>query len=183
MKTAEALLTAEEFGRLQDDGSHRELVRGRIVTMNMPVPRHGEICGNTHLLIGPHVRDHELGRLLINDSGVITERRPDTVRGADLAFYSYARVPRGPLPQGYLSVVPELVIEVRSPGDRWSRLLRKVSEYLDAGVSYVCVLDQQTESLHIYSADEPVRILTSDDEFTLPEILGDFRCKVARFFE
>src|SRR5437870_2103657 len=181
MKTAEALMTAEEFGRLQDDGSHRELVRGRIVRMNMPYPSHGQICGKTHLLMGPHIDDHDLGHLIINDLGVITERGPDTVRGADLAFYSYARVPRGPLPQGYLSVVPELVIEVRLPGDRWSRLLRKVSEYLDAGVSYVCVLDQQTESLQIYSAEEPVQILTAEDEFALPEILGDFRCEVTRF--
>src|SRR5262245_49556529 len=176
-------MTAEEFGHLQDDGTHRELVRGRIVRMNMPYPRHGEICGKTHLLMGPYVDEHGLGRLIINDSGVITERGPDTVRGADLAFYSHARLPRGPLPQGYLPVVPELVIEVRSHVDRWSRLLRKVGEYLDAGVSYVCVLDQQTESMHIYSAEEPVRILTSKDEFKLPEILGEFRCKVSRFFE
>ena len=33
--------------------------------------------------------EHDLGHVLSNDSGVITERDPDTVRGADISFYSY----------------------------------------------------------------------------------------------
>ena len=59
--------------------------------------------------------EHNLGHVVSNDSGVVTERDPDTVRGADVAFYSYGRVPPGPFPRGYLAVAPELVFEVRSP--------------------------------------------------------------------
>ena len=49
-------------------------------------------------ILGNHVYDNDLGRVLSNDSGVITERGPDTVRGADVCFYSFVRVPKGPLP-------------------------------------------------------------------------------------
>src|SRR5947208_15438512 len=101
---ADRLLTAEEYLELPDRGIPTRLVRGRVVEMNVPAPRHGEICVNIAMLIGPHVKANKLGRLVSNDGGVITHRAPDTVRGADVAFYSYSRVPPGPLPRGYLTV-------------------------------------------------------------------------------
>ena len=146
MATATALLTAEEYAALSDDGRPTELVRGVVVPMNVPTPRHGEICVRTILILQQYLDSHPLGRLVCNDAGVITERDPDTVRGGDVAFYSYARTPQGPLPRGYLAVSPELVVEVRSTGDRWRQIHVKVGEYLEAGVTLVCVLDQQTES-------------------------------------
>jgi Uma2 family endonuclease len=151
--------------------------------MNVPTPRHGEICANIIALINPHVRGQGMGRLVGNDGGVITEHDPDTVRGADVAYYSYARVPQGPLPAGYLDVVPELVFEVRSTFDRWPRVIAKAAEYLEAGVSVVCLLDQVSETVHVYRADESPRILRGDDELHLPDILGDLRVPVRRLFE
>jgi Uma2 family endonuclease len=180
----ETLLTAEEFRRLPEDGKPKELKRGRVVLMNLPAPRHGEICGQTYYLLRRHLDDHPLGRLVSNDSGIVTEHDPDTVRGADVAFYSYSRVPPGPIPQGYLSVVPELVFEVRSPGDRWGRILAKVAEYLEAGVKVVCVLDQMTQRCHVYrNEDEEYQIFLPDQELTIPDVLPEFRVVVRRFFE
>jgi Uma2 family endonuclease len=178
-----SLLTAEEFRLLPDNGKHRELVRGRVVEMNVPVPRHGVLCSNVIWELSNFVRPRGIGRVVTNDAGVVTEHEPDTVRGPDVSYYSYARLPKGRIPEGYLDVVPELVFEVRSHTDRWSRILAKVSEYLEAGVSVVCVLDEQTEALTVYPAEDLQRVLTADDEFTLPEIFGpDFRVPVSRFF-
>lgn len=183
MATAELLLTAEEFWQMPDNGQLTELVRGRIVAMNMPAPRHGYFCLKTGRILGNFVDDHDLGRVVSNDSAIITERSPDSVRGADIAFYSYARLPRGPFPQGYLSVSPELVFEVRSPNDRWNDILAKVVEYLNASVLVVCVHDEQTQTMTLYRQDELPRVLTANDELTLPELHADFRVPVARFFE
>ena len=179
----ERLLRAEEFAKLPDRGVPTELVRGRIVEMNVPAPRHGEICANITTLINPHVRGQGMGRIVCNDGGIITERDPDTVRGGDVAYYSYHRVPQGPLPAGYLDVVPELVFEVRSPTERWSRLITKAGEYLEAGVSVVCLLDQVSETVQVYRADELPRTLHADDELHFPDILGELRVPVRRFFE
>ena len=185
MSTAtETLLTAEEYRLLPDNGRPTELIRGRVVEMNMPAPRHGYICAIITEALSSFVRQHDLGRVMSNDSGVITHRGPDTVRGADVCYYSYTRLPKGPLPEGYLPVTPELVFEVRSPTDRWSQVLTKVGEYLNAAVLIVCVLDPQTETLTVYHADEIQRVLTADDELSLPDLLGpDFRVPVRRFFE
>lgn len=180
---AERLLTAEEFRLLPDDGLPKELVRGRVVLMNVPAPRHGYICANVVGLLRPFVVDRQLGRVLCNDAGVVTERDLDTVRGPDIAFYSYARLPRGPFPEGYLGVVPELVFEVRSPTDRWRDVMAKVIEYTDAGVRVVCVLDPRTQTAHVFTAEEQPRVFLADQELTLPEILGEFRAPVRLFFE
>lgn len=183
MATVETLLTAEEYALLPDDGEPTELIRGRVVPVNVPAPRHGYYCNQIGRLIGNFVEDRGLGRVMSNDSGVVTERGPDTVRGADVSYYSYERLPRGDLPEGYLPVSPELVFEIRSPGDRWARILVKVGEYLGAGVVVVCVHDIQTRTLTVYRSDEPQQILREEDELTLPDILPGFRVPVRRFFE
>jgi Uma2 family endonuclease len=181
--SAATLLTAEEYRQLPDNGQPTELIRGRVVTLNLPVPRHGEICANVVYLLRRFLEANPLGRVVGNDSGVVTERGPDTVRGPDVAYYSYDRVPRGPLPRRYLDVVPELVFEVRSHTDRWPRVLMKVSEYLEAGVGVACVLDDQTRTAHVFRAEEGPHEFADDEELTLPDVLADFRVVVGRFFE
>jgi len=183
MAIAEALMTAREFARRADPGHPEELVRGRIVPLPPPNRRHGQVCNKAGRILGNFAEEHDLGHVLNNDSGVITERDPDTMRGPDIAFYSYAKLPRGPLPADYGPEMPELVVEVRSPGDRWPRVLAKVAEYLDAGVVVVCVLDPESGSARLFHADGTVRTPGPDDELTIPEVLGDFRVPLRRFFE
>lgn len=183
MALAEKLLTAEEYGRLPDNGRPTELVRGRIAELQMSPPRHGQICGKVNRLLGNFAEKKKLGHVLTNDAGVVTERGPDTIRGADISFYSYDDVPPGPFPKGYLDKLPRLVVEVMSETDRWKNVLRKVSEYLEAGVPIVCVLEPDTESMYIYYPDKPEEILTAEDNFSVPEVLPGFRVKVKRFFE
>ena len=78
MATAEMLelMTAEEFGRRPDPGYPEELVRGRVVAMSVPDRRHGYVCGRAVLIFGNFVEARDIGRVMCNDSGVITERGP-----------------------------------------------------------------------------------------------------------
>ena len=183
MATAEALMTAEEFGQRPDPGHPEELVQGRIVSMPPPDRRHGSVCLKAGRILGNFVEEHDLGHAMSNDSGVITERDPDTVRGADVAYYSYARLPKGPLPTGYGPEVPELVVEVVSASDRWRDIHEKVAEYLRAGVLVVVVLDPTPQTAHVFGADDAPRALGPEDELILPGILEGFRVRVGRFFE
>jgi Uma2 family endonuclease len=183
MATVESLLTAEEFARLPNAGVPAELVRGEVVMMMMPSFRHGEVCAAIAHIVGTYVRRHRLGRVITNDSGVITRRDPDSVRGADVAYYSYAAVPRGEHPLLYAAQPPELVFEVKSRDDRWAKIQERIAEYLGVGVRTVCVVDPETETVSVYHCERPVLSLTSADVLTLPDILGDFRVTVRDFFE
>jgi len=183
MATVQSLLTAEQYATLPDLEGHHELVRGEIVYMNMPSFRHGKVCARIARIVGRHVDLHDLGHVLSNDSGVITQRGPDTVRGADVAFYSYNAVPKGERPRMYAPKPPELVFEVKSRDDRWAKIQEKVAEYLQVGVRVVCVVDPETETLAIHHAERPVQSLTGDDELRVPDVLGDFAVPISKFFE
>lgn len=182
MATIDTLLTAEEYGRLPDNGRPTELVRGRIVELNMPFFPHGKLCSRIGHLLQSFLDDHDVGHALTNDSGVITERDPDTVRGADVAFYSYSRIPKGADPAGYPAVTPEVVFEVRSPNDRWPKILGKVSEYLDAGVLLVYIVDPEDNTVTAFDADRPGRTLRGDEELTFPAPLAELHVPVRRLF-
>ncbi|MGO9466295.1 MAG: Uma2 family endonuclease [Isosphaeraceae bacterium] len=185
MATAEMveLMTAEQFCRRPDPGHPEELVQGKIVAMSVPDRRHGYVCGRADRILGNFVDAQDIGRVICNDSGVITERDPDTVRGADVAYYSYSRLPKGTLPTGYGPEVPEFIVEVRSANDRWRVILEKVSEYLNAGVLVVVVLDPEHKIAHLFSSDDPPKTLGAEEELVLPGILEGFSVRVGRFFE
>jgi Uma2 family endonuclease len=184
MSTTITLITAEEYARMPDMGRPTELVRGRIVELNVPAPRHGFVCGNIAGNLWRFVRENDLGRVFSNDSGVITEHDPDTVRGPDVWYASYAKLPKGKLPGRYLDVVPDIAIEVLSPDDRWSKVLANVAEYLNAGVPVVCVVDPEEETARLFHPDEPSSpTLSADDDLTFPEVLPGFSVRVGSLFE
>lgn len=176
------LLSAAEFVRLPRNGSRRELVRGQIVEKPMPGNKHGYYCSKVDRLVGNHVEQCDAGRTMCNDSFVVTHRNPDTVRGTDIHFFSYERLPRGPIPDEPLDVVPELVFEVRSPSDRLIRMIAKAIEYIEAGVVVVVIVDPQVQRLMIYRQDS-TQELGIDDVLTLPDVLPGFSVPVRKFFE
>ena len=98
------LLTAEEFMAADLGEGNFELVRGEVVEVPPAMPDHGRVCGKAFFVLETYGRQTGLGYALSNDSAVVTERGPDTVRGPDVCFYSHARWPEfqvGPgLPPG-----------------------------------------------------------------------------------
>ncbi|WP_165248490.1 Uma2 family endonuclease [Paludisphaera soli] len=177
-----ALMTAEEFARRPDSGAVEELVRGRIVMSPMPGARHGKVCNTFGRLLGNFVADQDVGHVLNNDSGVITRRGPDTVRGADVSYYSYSRMPQGEPPAGYCPSPPELTCEVLSPSDRWNDVLVKVGEYLAVGVVVVLILDPQARTATVFEDGKPPVTLRGDDVLRFDEILPEFEVAVGRLF-
>jgi Uma2 family endonuclease len=180
--TPQKLLTAEEYRLLPDDGQRTELVRGVVVVMNLPGFRHGEVCGNVYHYVDTFVRQQKLGRTLCNDSGIITQRDPDTVRGADVSFYSFQRVPRGVSPVGYAGASPEIVFEVVSPWNTRAAVRRKTAEYLEAGINVVCVVDPQYQTVNLHYRERPDENLQGEALLTFADLPG-FSVQVQKFFE
>lgn len=176
------IMTAEEYLRTPGNGRLTELVRGRVVQMNRPYTAHGYYCFRIAMLLGQFIDEKSLGRVVTNDAGVVTQHAPDTVRGPDVAYYSYGRVPRGPLPEGYWPS-PELVIEVRSPDDRWNEIVEKKDEYLDADVFVVAIVDPKQRQVHVFAADQEKVILNAEDSLSFPDVLPGFTVPVSRLFE
>ena len=82
-----------------------------------------------------------------------------------------------PLPNSRLKV------EILSLDDRGKNVLHKVSEFLDANVLTVAVIDPVPRRVHLFSADRESTVLNADDLLTFPDILPGFEVSVSRLFE
>ena len=183
MAPTNALLTADDYFRLPNLGRPTELVRGKVVTADMPGAMHGWVSAQIAFALMSFNERQRLGHVLMNNSGVVTTRNPDSVRGPDVAFYSYDRLPSDRLPVGYPDQPPELVFEVLSPSDRSSELKQKAVEYLDAGVRCVCIIDPAQETVVLYNQDRPPETLAGEALFEVANILPGFSVPIRRFFE
>jgi Uma2 family endonuclease len=172
MRTANALLTAEQLLRLPDDGLWHELVQGRLISMSPPGFAHG-ICGNRlGTALTNHVRSERLGLVTPQDTGFKLASDPDTVRAPDIAFVSRGRIPRGELPASYWNGAPDLAVEVLSPRESRREMDKKAREYLTSGARAVWIVNPRTRTVTIHHADsEPVAFgehETLRDERLLP---------------
>jgi Uma2 family endonuclease len=177
------LLTAEEFMAADLGDGNYELVRGEIVEMPRRTPEHGRVCVNVGYALDSFGRETGFGYAISNNSAVLTERDPDTVRGPDVCFYTHSRRPRSQLGKGLPPVPPDLAVEVFSVGNRQGEMIKRVSEYQETGTLLVWVVYSSCRSVVIYrSDDEPPLVLREDAVIeNLPELPG-FRCPVSDFF-
>jgi Uma2 family endonuclease len=177
------LLTAEEFFALPDpeDGSKHELVAGKVVTMPGPGVEHGEIQVNVAFAIKLFLKQNPIGRV-VTESSVVTERKPDTVRGPDVSYYSKERLPLGRRVVGYHSEVPDLCVEVVSPSNTMKQLKAKAKEYLFAGVRRVWIVDPEDRTVTVVVDPLESRTLEADAVLDGGDVLPGFSCKVADLF-
>lgn len=177
-------MTAKAF--LRDYGGEKgvELVKGKVVRWPMPGTRHGEVLSEAVTIFHSFVKPNKRGRIIAGDSFIRTTTKPDGYRGPDVYFLSYKLWPKSrEVPASTLEVAPELVVEVKSPHDRWGNIQIKIGEYLNAGVRVVIVLDPETESASVHRQDELHQLIHNGDELTLPDVLPGFAVPVNRFFE
>jgi Uma2 family endonuclease len=159
-----------------------ELVRGVVVHASLASPEHGIIEGNFAHELNCHVLPRRLGKVLLGEVGIYTEKDPDTVRAADAVFISNERLARVKDRRKFLEVPPELIVEVISPKDGWRKVRKKVVEYLACGVQLVWVADPRARTIHAYRPGKDVKVFHEGDDLPGDEVLPGFSVPVARIF-
>ena len=95
------------------------------------------------------------GRVLVND--------PNVWLAHDFALIARDRLVGGEVPEEFLTVLPDLAVEIRSSTDRASALLQKVGQRLDAGVTVVWVIDPMRRSARRYARDGTIDLIGEHD--------------------
>ena len=174
-------ITGDELLAMGDIGPC-ELIEGKIVPMTPTGGEQGVIESNLSRHLGNFVVDRKLGKVMNGEVGILTRRRPDSVRGADIAFVSRERLADTPA-KGFLTVAPELVVEIVSTSDRWQEMRQKIEEYFAIGVQRVWIVEPDNRDVLVYSASTEMRKLGEGDLLTGEGVLEGFSLPVAQLFE
>ena len=183
MSIATDRMTADELLRLPRGTWRYELVNGALHRMSPAGHTHGKVAARITASMAPFVEQNELGEIYAAETGFKIRQDPDTVRAPDVAFVSAERLERTEAsPEGFFPGPPDLAVEVVSPGDSYSEVETKVSEWLQAGVRAVVVFDPRRKACTVYRPGTEVLFLAVTDTLTLPELLPGWSLPLSQAF-
>lgn len=177
-------LTAKDLWALtqQDSKWERfELDDGVLIEMVPAGPRHGAVEARLTMLLGVFLEEKPLGMILCGEAGfVLNEER---VRAPDIAFISNERLAVSPISDdGFYPGPPDLAIEVRSPNDTRPEILRKISQYFEAGTRLVWEVDPKKRTVTVFRPGAANVVLSEGDTLSGEPVLPGFSLPLAKLF-
>ncbi|MFZ4767655.1 MAG: Uma2 family endonuclease [Roseimicrobium sp.] len=163
--TASGKLTIAEF-EAKYDGQDFELVRGKLIPMSKNNITHAKLLARTTTKLGNHLEGKPV-TLLGGDAGFVTSEVENTSRGVDIIVISDARLSGQAAGRPFLTVAPEVAIEITSPSNTTDDMLDKVSEYFAAGVEAVWVITPHTKQVLVWSSAKHCDVISASANETL----------------
>lgn len=84
--------------------------------------------------------------------------------------------------QTFSKIVPDFVIELRSPTDSLKPIQNKMAEYLENGVKLGWLIDPNEKKVHIYRENGKIEILENPDLVSGENILKGFELNVSEIW-
>lgn len=149
-----------------------ELSDGHLLVAAPPPPgwQHGAIAMIVGSAIHAFVTRHRLGRVVTCDTWFVLRRKPDTVRGPDVAFVRQARCQYLSNPEAPFEGAPDLAAEVISPGDRPACVADKVRDYQRAGTRVIWLIEARAARVTVID-HAGQQIFGHGDTLTCPDLL------------
>jgi Uma2 family endonuclease len=169
---------------MPDGGKGYELVRGKVKERNVSTES-SRVGGELYFHIRLFLATHPLGWAFPQETGfrcfAADPTDPDRVRKPDAAFVSFVALPVSAYKRkGFCEAIPDLVVEVISPGNSAEEVEEKRVEWLRVGVREVWVVNPSTQNVHVYRAGG-YAFLQEADTLTTP-LLPGFSVPVADLF-
>ncbi len=170
----------EDFVDLPQNTDRRfELINGEIVEI-MPTEEHSLVAGNFYAALREFVRPRNLGRVAFE----VRYRVPEDQHNARLPDVSFTSAARA-LPvtkKGAVPLMPDLAVEVKSPGDSLKDLREKAFYYMAHGTQLVWIANPDKRLIIVLTPDDE-DILLDKETLTGGVVLPGFAISVAALFE
>jgi Uma2 family endonuclease len=144
-------LTLQEFFALPEGEPYNELIDGEAVPKVLPQRFHSKSTGALFTLLTLWGQD--TGEIGIKWAIVLTRNGKDWVPVPDLLYISNERLILDKFEDGPCPVPPELAIEIVSPDQTFGEIAEKATDYLNAGVLRVWVVDPKSKSITVFGPD------------------------------
>ena len=125
--------------------------------------------------------NHHLG--VATGADGLTRLFGDTIRGPDVSFIAWDRLPGGVLPTEPIPhLVPNFVIEVLSVCNTYGEMSRKRREYFQAGVELVWMVDPRRRTIAVYRTALDVSVLSEGEKIDGGRILPGWEVDLGQLF-
>lgn len=144
--TASPAMSADMFWKRRNAFVRCELVEGQPITMPPTKRTHGRVESRLVVLLDAHLESLGYGEVVSGEVGY--QLSENTVRAADIAVHLHCTGQKDS-DSGWETSLPDLVVEVISPNDRWTEVEYKSEQYLAAGVRELWIVDPETRTVSI----------------------------------
>lgn len=172
--------TIDDLQRLNREGGLFELIDATLVEKAMGW-RESLIAVVLCRLLSEFATSKNLG--LVSGPDGFMRILKSQVRGPDVAFISWERLPNGAVPQDAVpEIVPDLAIEVLSVGNTYAEMSRKRREYFHAGVRQVWMVDPGERTVAVYTDITKHDVFDEDATLNGSDILPGLQISLRQVF-
>jgi Uma2 family endonuclease len=128
-----------------------------------------------------YLESNNLG-VVLGEAGML-KLLPGQVRVPDVCLIRWERIPGRQLPQERIyTLVPDLAVEVLSPGNTEAEMRRKLHEYFSAGSRLVWYIAPETRTARAYTAEDQWQDLGPGDSLSGGDVLPGFALSLDKLF-
>jgi Uma2 family endonuclease len=161
MTQLKAEITLAEFLALPEGDITYELVNGELKPKMAPKRFHSRVTGTIYTILSPWAKNR--GEVGIEWAVTLKRRGRDWVPVPDLLYVSYSRLNSDVIEDEPCPIPPDLAIEIISPDQTFGEMSAKATDYLDAGVMRVWVVDSRAKTVTVFYPDARPQTKTGDD--------------------
>ena len=176
------LLSLADIDAMGEDFEDFEVIDGLLVEREGMGRLHGRMGFDLGFELALHIKPQSLGELYTSETNFVLSRDPLIIVKPDISFVRADRLPAERDSEGFLELVPDLAVEVRSPSERTGKLMQKVERYRQAGVPLLWLVESRPRTVRVFAAGEESRTVGEDGELDGGTVLPGFRLPVARIF-
>jgi Uma2 family endonuclease len=143
------------------EGTLAELIDNVIYMSPTPVTNHQKVLLTISRRLSEQIDDLGKGQVIIAPFDVYLDETSNAVQPDIVVILKTNK--NQPEPKGHFHGVPDLVVEVLSPGNRDHDLVKKKDLYEKFGVREYWIVDPQTKAIIAYTLDsEKYEIMTTE---------------------
>jgi Uma2 family endonuclease len=169
----------EEYALRPENVNRRlELIYGGVIEKPMPTQLHGYIAAQIAGALRDYIKTHPLGWEMVEARYAM----PNDTENDRIPDVSFVSVDKGELvEEGPAPYMPDLAVEVKSPGDKLHEMRSKADYYLANGTRIVWLVYTEKRIVTVLTPDSE-DILQFDDVLTGGDLLPGFELPVKDLF-
>ena len=188
MEVQQRVYNIDDLWRLvcqpENADKYYELINGELIEMSPPGWEHGTLAGEIYHHFRLFDPERRLGHPTV-DAGFYPADNRNTLLSPDVAFTRIERAPAREFNK-WAPLMPDIAVEVKSPGNTLAELRRKTAIYLANGAQLVWIVipDQRGVEVCRLGADGDIKreFIGIDDSLSGESVLPGFHLDLAALF-